>query len=158
MDSDPNEVAEWLYYTTSAFSGRDGKCRAGGGHGDIRALVAAASGINIIYDENVRKIKIKLRNRLMEAWQGNDHAEIMYIARGFERGASMAPVDISSVLLANQSTESDDEFIEIPVAIEDWIETFFEFMQIKPTVGNCIVKKFDHNKSIRITSSLFEEV
>ena len=118
-ETEPCAVAEWLYYMSSAFSGRDGRCRAGGGEGDIRALVAAASGVHITSDDNVRQVKNKLRNRLKAAWMDNDHAVILYIAKGFERGASMKVIDYLGVEWADPyRIDSNVDEIEISDAIE----------------------------------------
>ena len=117
--AESREVAEWLYYMTSAFSGRDGRCNSGGGEGDIRALVTAASCVDIIYDEDVRSVKNKLSNRLKAAWMDNDHAVILYIAKGFERGASMKVIDYLGIEWADPyRNDSNVDEIELSDAIE----------------------------------------
>lgn len=97
----PNEVAIWLYFTVSAFSGRDGKSICGGGEDDIHNLVIAASGKNELGEG--RKVKKKLRERLRRAWLENDHATIYDVAAGYERGASMKKVDYANIVWVNLS-------------------------------------------------------
>ena len=136
-ESDPETVAEWLYYTASAFSGRDGRSNAGGGYGDICAAISAAAAVEIEVCA-ARSIKDSLRARLRRAWLDNDHTTIFSVARGFERNASMAVIDHLTVDWADpyRIVEEEEEGIEIPEEVEEWVEVLCEPSQARSVIGN----------------------
>lgn len=158
-ESDPVMCANWLYETVFSFSGRDGHSLTGGGEDDIRCLVAAAANIELaVYA--ARSIKDALRTRLYRAWEANDHATIFSIARGFERNASMSVIDFREVDWVDpyRIVEEIDkeEGIEIPEAVEEWIETLSEPSQARSLVGNHSRKKLRNKPASRVVKSLFE--
>jgi hypothetical protein len=157
--SDPLIVTNWLYQTVSAFSGRDGRCLAGGGFADICAAIAAAADIELeVYA--AREIKDALRARLRWMWLDNDHATIMSVARGFERNASMAVIDHLTVEWIDphrifEELDNEDE-IEIHKAVEEWVETLCEPSQARSVIGNRSRKKLRRKPAERAIKSLFE--
>lgn len=152
-------VAEWLYETVSAFSGRDGCSLAGGGSGDICALISAAAAVEIeVYA--AREIKDSLRARLRQAWLNNDHFTIMSVARGFERNASMAVIDHLTVEWIDphrifEEIDNENE-IEIHKAVEEWVEILCEPFQARSMIGNRYRKKLRRKPAERAVKSLFE--
>lgn len=166
-EADPEAVAGWLYETISAFSGRDGRSLAGGGEDDIRCQVAAAADV-VLEVCAARQIKDSLRARLRCAWLQNDHATIMSVARGFERAASMTVVDLRDVSWADPcrilEEDEEEEAIEIPVAVEEWIEVLCEPTEARSVIGNRSRKRLRRKpaeravKSLLLTSSIdFED-
>lgn len=160
-ESDPQEIAEWLYETVSAFSGRDGRCLSGGGEDDIRCLVAAASGValEVPAGENPREIKDALSTMLRRAWLSNDHATIFYVARGFERNASMSVVNYRNVGWVDpyRVVEEDEEKgIEISEEIEEWIGVLTEPSETRSVIGNRTRKRLRRKPAERAVKSLFE--
>lgn len=156
--ADLREVAKWLYDTVSAFSGRDGRSLAGGGEDDCRCMIAAAAAVEIEVFA-AREIKDALRARLRRAWLGNDHATIFYLARGFERAASMAVVDFRDVDWVDPYRVFDLEEeggIDIPEAVETWVETLCEPSQTRSIIGNHSRKKLRRKPAERVVKSLFE--
>jgi hypothetical protein len=157
--ADPSDVAEWLYVTVAAFSGRDGRSLAGGGEQDILNLVAAAAGVEIEACA-AREIKSTLRSRLRQAWLNNDHAVIMYAARGFERNAAMMTIDYRDVAWADPCRifEEDEkgENVEIPEAVEEWVRTLCEPSQTRSVIGNRSRKRLHRKPTERAVKSLFE--
>jgi len=150
-------VAEWLYETVSAFSGRDGRSNAGGGEDDIRCLVAAAANVELeVYA--AREIKDTLRARLHWAWRNNEHEVIMLVARGFERNASMTVIehrDIDWVDPYRVVEDHEEEGIEISKEVEEWIDTLCEPSVIVSVIGNHSRKKLLSKPYERATKSLF---
>jgi hypothetical protein len=162
FEADPNAVARWVYETVSAFSGRDGRSLAGGGEDDIRCLVAAAAAVEL----NVcaaRAIKDALRARLRRAWLENDHATILSVARGFERAAAMAVVDLRDVSWADpyrvleEDEEDEEEAIEIPEAVGEWAEVLCEPSDARAVIGNQSRSRERRKPVERAAKSLFEE-
>jgi hypothetical protein len=153
-------VTNWLYQTVSAFSGRDGRCLAGGGFADICAAIAAAADIELeVYA--AREIKDALRARLRRTWLDNDHATIMLVARGFERNASMTVVNhyaVSWVDPYRVIEEDEEEVIEIPEAVEEWIETLCEPSTARSVLGNRSRKKLRRKPAEWAVKSLFEGI
>lgn len=156
--ADPEEVANWLYETVSAFSGRDGQCICGGGDDDIRCLIAAASAMDLEVC-NARKIKDKLRTRLRLAWLNNNHSVILKSARGFERGASMLVIDYRDVAWVDpyRIVEDEEEKTEIPEEIETWIETLCEPSLSIAAVGNHSRNRERRKPVAKVVNSLFGE-
>lgn len=156
---DPEAVAEWLYQTVSAFSGRDGRSLAGGGEDDILCLVAAAASAEIEVC-TTREIKDALREKLRRAWLNNDHAAILYVARGFERAASMAIVDLRDVDWADPyrvlEENDEEEGIAISEVVEEWVETLCEPSQARSAIGNRSRKRLRRKPAERAVKSLFE--
>ena len=159
--SDPAVVAEWLYETVSAFAGRDGRSNSGGGQDDIRCLVAAAA--NVVLDVcAVRKIKNSLALKLRQAWLVNDHVTIFYVARGFERNASMSVVDHRNVEWADPyrvfEGGDEEEGLEIPEAVDEWVEVLTEPSEVRSIIGNRMRKDLRRKPAERAVKSLFEDV
>jgi hypothetical protein len=102
-----------------------------------------------------RKIKNSLSRKLRAAWLANDHATILYVARGFERSASMAVVDYQDIDWIN-SHEFLDE-LKIPEAVEEWIETLCEPSDKRCIVGNHSRSKVRRKQVEKNTKSLFGE-
>lgn len=156
VESNPDEVANWLYTSTSAFSGRDGKCICGGGEGDIRNLICAASGENFEVPE-ARKVKKKLRTKLRQAWLENDHVTIYDAARGFERGASMKTIDYRTIAWADPCLFSiDEDEILTPESVEVWIDVFTEVSETRSMIGNKSRKRLRRKSADQMVKSLFE--
>lgn len=155
--SDPQEIAKWLYETTSAFSGRYGASNAGGASDDIRCLIAAAAGIELEVCA-AREIKNKLRTKLCKAWLTNDHVMIYNVSCGFERNASCATVDLLQVNWLDPYRIEEDEELknEIPEIIEEWIETLCEPTVHRSVIGNRTRKKLQYKPANRTIKSLFE--
>ncbi|MDD5051554.1 MAG: hypothetical protein PHO27_02340 [Sulfuricurvum sp.] len=159
-EADTEIVASWLYEIVSAFSGRDGRSLAGGGEDDIRCLVAAAAAVDIEVCY-AREIKDALRAKLRAIWQNNDHAAIFYAARGFERAASMAIVDFRDVPWVDPfrivEFSDEEEGIEIPEAVEEWIETLSEPSQMRSVIGNRTRTRLRRKPAEHSVKSLFED-
>lgn len=159
-ESEPREIAYWLYGTVSAFSGRDGRSIAGGGEDDILCLVAAAASVEIEVC-SAREIKDSLRAKLRRAWLCNDHAAILYAARGFERNAAMSLIDYRDVEWVDPYRivdKDEEEGIEIPEAVEEWVETLCEPSQARSVIGNRTRKRLRRKPAERAVKSLFGEV
>lgn len=157
-ESDPVICANWLYETVSAFADRDGRSLSGGGESDIICLCAAAAAVEIEVCA-AREIKDALHTKLRRAWHGNDHATILYVARGFERAASMAVVDFRDVDWVDPYRVFDLEEeggIDIPEAVETWVETLCEPSQTRSVIGNHSRKKLRRKPAERAVKSLFE--
>lgn len=158
-ESDPEEVAGWLYETVSAFSSRDGRSLAGGGEDDIRCLVAAAAAVEIEVCA-AREIKDALRDRLRRAWLANDHATIMSVARGFERNAAMTVIDHRDIEWIDPyrviEEGDEEEGIEIPEAVEEWVEVLTEPSLAVSVIGNRSRKRLRRKPAERAVKSLFE--
>lgn len=157
-EADPIIVAKWLYETISAFSGRDGRSLAGGGEDDIRCLIAAAADIEIEVCA-AREIKDTLRTRLRCAWLANDHTTIFSVARGFERAASMTVVDCRDVDWADPSRildQDEEEGIDIPSIVEEWVETLTEPSVVRSVIGNRSRNRLRRKPAERAVKSLFE--
>lgn len=159
IESDPLEVAKWLYETTTAFNGRDGRSITGGGEDDIRGLVAAATNV-ILEVCAAREIKDALKLKLRCAWKINDHAVIFSVARGFERAASMKKVDYRDVYWVDpyrivEDVDGKDE-VDIPETVEEWIEVLTEPSQARSVIGNHSRKKLRRKPASRAVKSLFE--
>lgn len=155
-ETDPEAVALRLYEDASAFSGRDGRSNAAGSQDDIRNLVAAAAGIELEVGA-AREIKDSLRAKLRQAWLTNDHATLFRKARDFERSASMAVVDLRDVAWADpyRVDEEEGEGIEIPEAVEEWIEVVCEPSPARSVIGNRTRKKLSRKPASRAVKSLF---
>jgi hypothetical protein len=156
-ESIPETVAEWLYETVSAFSGRDGRSNAGGGEDDIRCLIAAAANVELEVCA-AREIKDALRTRLRNAWNSNDHIQILSVARGFERNASMMVIehrDIDWIDPYRVLEDDVEEGIEISKEVEVWIDTLCEPSVIVSVIGNHSRKKLLSKPYERATKSLF---
>lgn len=157
--ADPSDVAEWLYETVSAFSGRP-RGDKGGTSDDLRCLVAAAAGIELSVCA-ARKIKDALSVKLRCAWLSNNHAMILYIARGFERAAATAVIDYRDIDWCDPYRvfmEEDDEGPEIPETIEKWVEIFCEPSQARSLIGNRSRKRLRRKPAKRAIKNLFEEI
>lgn len=157
--AEPEKLAKWLYETVSAFSGRDGRSLAGGGEDDILCLIAAAADVELEVCA-AREIKDALRVRLRRTWEANDHVVLMEIARGFERNASMAVIDHRDIDWADPDriVEEEVEEIEIPKAIEVWVETLCERSQTRSAIGNRTRKKQLRKPTSRAVKSLLDGV
>lgn len=156
-EADPEVVARWLYETASAFSGRNGRSLAGGAEDDIRCLVVAASAVELDVCAT-REVKDGLRARLRQAWLTNNHTMIFTVARGFERAASMAVVDLRDVFWADPyrvSEEDEQEGIEIPEAVEKWIEVLCEHSGAQSMIGNRARKRLRRKPIKRKVEPLF---
>lgn len=158
-ESHPKRVAEWLYGTTSCFSGRDGRCLAGGGEDDIHYLVSVAADTELEIS-SARQIKDTLRKKVQNAWLKNDHFSIFYVARGFERTASLAVVDLRDVDWANPSRILEEDYeqdeIEIPDVIERWVETLCEPSSGRIVTGNTSRSREKRRPQNKVVQSLFE--
>lgn len=160
IEADPEAVALRLYEDASAFSGRDGRSNAAGGLDDIRALTAAAAGVELEVC-GAREIKDALRLTLRRAWLENDHSTLYRKARDFERSASMAVIDIRNVNWADPYRVTDvneEEGAEIPEAIEEWVDVLTEPSQARSVIGNRSRKKLRRKPASRAVKSLFEVV
>lgn len=159
--ADPEKLAKWLYYTVSAFSGRDGRSLAGGGEDDIRCLIAAAAAVELEVC-SARKIKNNLRMKLRQAWLKNDHALILSCARGFERNASMNIINLHNIEWIDPSRVIDEaeeeQVIVISETIEEWIETLTEPSEARSIIGNRSSKRLRRKQAERAVKSLFEGV
>lgn len=156
--ADPEAVALRIYEDSSAFSGRGGRSNAGGSEDDIRCLIAAAADVELEVCA-AREIKDALRTKLRRAWLGNDHATIFYIARGFERAASMAAVDFCDVdwLDPYRILDLEEEGgIDIPEAVETWVEILCEPSKARSVIGNRARKKLRRKPAELAIKSLFE--
>ena len=156
-ETDPEAVALRLYEDSSAFSGRNGRSNGGGGEDDIRCLVAAAAGVELEVCA-ARAIKDSLREKLRRAWLANDHTTLYRKARDFERSASMAAVDLRDVTWADPyrlSDEGDEEGIEIPEAVELWVDTLCEPSQARSVIGNFCRNRLRRKPASRAAKSLF---
>lgn len=157
VEADPEMVAHWLYATVSAFSNRNGRSLSGGGESDIICLCAAAAAVDIeVYA--AREIKDTLHTKLRRAWRDNDHALILYVARGFERAASMAVIDLREIEWADPYRIDElveEEGITIPEAVEEWLETLCEPSQIRSVIGNRSRKRIRRKPAKRAVRSLF---
>lgn len=160
LEADPGSVSDWLYYTVSGFSGRGGHSLAGGGYDDTVCLCAAAAGVELEVC-SAREIKNGLRARLHRAWQSNDHATIFYTAFGFERAAAMTIIDLRDITWADPyriiEDENEDE-IEIPQEVEDWVHTLCGPSQARSVIGNRTRKRLRRKPVERALKSLFEDV
>lgn len=156
-EADPEAVALRLYEDASAFSGRYGRSNAGGGEDDIRCLVAAAADV-VLEVCAAREIKDALRARLRRAWLSDDHGTIFNIGVGFERNASMMKISHRDIAWADPSRvfEEDEEGIEIPEAIEEWVDTLTEPSQARSVIGNRSRNRLRRKPASRAVKSLFE--
>lgn len=157
-EADPEAVALRLYEDASSFSGRDGRSNAAGGQDDIRCLVAAAAGVELEVCA-AREIKNALRAKLRRAWVANDHQTIFNKARDFERSASMAVIDLHEIDWCDPHRiveECDDEGIEIPEVVEEWIEVVCEPSRSISVIGNRSRKKLLCKPAKQVVKSLFE--
>ncbi len=156
-EADLEVIAKWLYETVSGFSGRDGRSLAGGGEDDIRCLIAAAGAIELEVCTG-RQIKDGLRTRLRRAWLANDHSTILTVARGFERAAAMAVIDLRNVFWADpyRLHEDEEEGIEIPKIVEEWVETLCEPSSARSVIGNRSRKRLRRKPAEQAVCSLFE--
>lgn len=158
-ESDPEAAAIRLYEDASGFAGRAGRSSAGGGESDIIAMCAAAAGVELEVGA-AREIKDSLRAKLRQAWLANDHETIFTKARDFERSASMAAVDLRNVAWADPYRVDEEEGagIEIPEAVEEWIEVVCEPSPARSVIGNRTRKKLQRKPASRAVKSLFEGV
>lgn len=158
--SDPVVCANWLYETAFSFSGRDGHSLTGGAEDDIRCLVAAAANIELtVYA--ARSIKNGLRTRLRRAWEANDHVAIFTVAFGFERAASMAIVDLRDVTWADPYriiVDEDKEGLEMPEAVEEWVEVLCEPSIALSVTGNHSRNRKRRKPLKRAIDSLFQGI
>lgn len=161
-DADPEEVANNLYIDASAFSGRLGG-GYGGGEDDIRNLISAAFDIELSVI-SAREIKTTLTTKLRQAVLENNHQVLLYTAFGFERAASMAVVDLREVDWANphryvEVSDDDEEVgINIPEAINEWVEVLCEPSQTRSVVGNRTRNRERRKPIEQVVKSLFDGV
>lgn len=158
-EADPETVALRLYEDASAFSGRDGRSNGGGGESDVMCLCAAAAAVELPVCA-ARQIKDALRARLHEAWLTNNHAFIFKAAFSFERSASMAVIDLREVAWADpyrRSDEDEEESVEIPEEVEEWIEVVCEPSQARSVIGNSSRNRLRRKTASRAVKSLFGE-
>lgn len=160
-EADPEVVALRLYEDSSAFSGRGGRSNGGGGQDDIRCLIAAAAGVELEVC-SAREIKDALCTKLRRAWLANDHTTIYRKARDFERSASMVIVDLRDIEWCDPyriEEENDEQRIEIPEEVEEWVETLCAPSQTQSVIGNRSRKKLRYKPASRAVKALpgFEE-
>lgn len=163
IEADPEAVALRLYEDASGFAGRDGRSNAGGGEFDIIALVSAASAVSIPIPphERAREVKSELANALRRVWLENDHMTLFRKARDFERSAAMSVVDLRAVEWCDPhriEEEGDEEVIEIPEVVLEWIEVVCEPTQAQPQNGNQSRSRERRRSLERSTRSLLGEV
>lgn len=161
IEANLEEVAKWLYETTSAFSGRYGASNAGGASDDIRCLIAAAADVELEVCA-AREIKDKLQAKLRKAWLTNDHVTIYKVACGFERNASCAVVDFLQVDWLDPHRiefEEENQKIKVSKVVEEWIETFCEPTVHRSIIGNYSRKKLQRKLASHVVMALpgFEE-
>ncbi len=136
----------------------------GGSHGEIRCAIAVSMGISIDFESrDVRHFNKHTIAALIAAWRNDDHASFLSRCAGFERNATNSKIDL--LLVATEAFESfweindeEDEHIDIPESIEEWVEVLCEPSFAQYVIGNRSRNRLRCKSAERTVNSLFDGI